>query len=207
MINRLNQFISNIIGQFIEVSDRTNIYQCMDLAYTWVFCLGYPKATIQQLYASRVYTQPNELTRQYFDLLPNTATFIPQDGDICVFSNKVLINGVLTDVGHIGVALGGGTVTSFRCFEQNWPIGTHAAIRVRDYNTPKLLGVLRPKNQEVSQSPAVQKVDLSSLDNSTALKEIYGVLDIQTIKAKFIAKDSLIKTLKDKITQALATLS
>ena len=145
MKDKLNQFVANVIGQFIEVSDRTNIYQCMDLVYVWLFVLGYPKATIQRLYASEVFTKATDLTRQYFYLIPNTADFIPQDGDICVFSNKVLVNGVWVDVGHIGVALGSGTTASFSYFGQNWPLGTNASIRASDYITPKLLGVLRPK--------------------------------------------------------------
>ena len=140
MLEKLNQFILNLQFQFVEVSDRNNIYQCMDLVYIWIFILGYPKATIQKLFAYQVYTEPTALTLQYFDKIPNDATFIPQDGDICVY-DKTASN----IAGHIGVALGGGTITQFRCFEQNYPVGTNALVRVRNYNTPKLLGVLRPK--------------------------------------------------------------
>lgn len=138
--NVLDQFIQNTNGQFIEVSDRTNIYQCMDLVYAWVFCLGFPKTTIQRLYAYEVYTKPSDVTLKYFDLIPNTDDFIPQDGDIAVF-DKTSSN----IAGHIGVCLGGGTTSSFNCFEQNYPLGTNASIRPRNYKTPKLLGVLRPK--------------------------------------------------------------
>lgn len=109
----------------------------MDLAYLWVFCLGYPKATIQHLYAYEAFTKPNDITYKYFDLIPNSATFIPNDGDLCVFQSGV--------AGHIGIALGGGTTSTFKDFEQNWPTGTNASVRDRNYNTPKLLGVLRPK--------------------------------------------------------------
>src|SRR3990167_10768612 len=100
MKDKLNQFILNTQSQFIEVSDRTNIYQCLDLVYLWVFCLGYPKKTIQHLYAYQVFTEPNDVTRQYFDIIPNSPTFIPQDGDIAVY-DKTLSN----IAGHIGIAL------------------------------------------------------------------------------------------------------
>ena len=140
MKDKLNQFIDNLNGQFVEVSDRKSIYQCMDLAYLWVFALGYPKATIQNFYAYQVYTSPKAITREYFDLIPNTPDFVPQDGDVAVF-DKTASN----VAGHIGVALGDGTTKSFMDFEQNYPIGTNAVIRERDYNNPKLLGVLRLK--------------------------------------------------------------
>lgn len=137
---RLNQFILNTQSQFIEVSDRSNAYQCLDLAYLWIFALGFPKGTIQNLYAYQVYTAPKEITKKYFDIIPNTPDFVPQDGDIAVFDKSST-----NSAGHIGIALGGGNTSSFMCFEQNWPIGTNASVRSRNYNTPKLLGVLRPK--------------------------------------------------------------
>lgn len=202
MRDKLNQFILNVQMQFIEVSDRNNIYQCMDLAYLWVFCLGFPKATIQKLYAYEVYTKPTDLTRQYFDIIPNSPTFIPEDGDLAVF-DKTATN----IAGHIGVALGGGTVTTFRDFEQNWPVGTNALVRVRNYNTPKLLGVLRPKQQLLPESQIVQTLDLSSLDDNTPLKEQYGILNKQQIEAKFTAKDTMIKIQEGKILAARKDLS
>jgi hypothetical protein len=198
MQDKLNQFILNLQGQFVEVSDRTNIYQCMDLAYLWVFALGYPKSTIQKLYASEVFTQPTDLTRQYFDLLPNTPAFIPQDGDIAVFSNKVLLNGSYVDVGHIGVALGGGTVSYFRCFEQNWPIGTYPAIRLRNYNTPKLLGVLRPK---VFAQP-VSVTDQSKYD----FGEGFGIMELQAARSVIQAQKSNTTDLKQRLTNGATSL-
>jgi len=135
MTDKLNQFISNLNGQFVEVSNSSNEYQCMDLAYLWVFCLGYPKATIQHLYAYEAFTKPSDITYKYFDLIPNTPEFIPIDGDICVFKGGV--------AGHIAIALGGGTTSKFRRFEQNNPIGTNASVNERGYTN--MLGVLRPK--------------------------------------------------------------
>jgi hypothetical protein len=135
MIDKLNQFVANLNGQFVEVSSVSNEYQCMDLVYAWVFCLGYPKATIQHLYAYEVFTKPTDITYKYFDLIPNTPDFIPQDGDIGVFKGGV--------AGHIAICLGGGTTLKFRRFEQNNPLGTNASINERGYTN--MLGVLRPK--------------------------------------------------------------
>jgi len=141
MKDRLNQFIDNTIGHFIEVSYKEAIYQCMDLAYAWIFTLDFPKATIQNQYAYQVYTNPKEITFQYFDLIPNTPSAIPQDGDIVVW-NKTSGN----VAGHIAVALGGGTTSKFKCFEQNSPLGTNAHIGDKTYTN--VLGWLRPKIKE-----------------------------------------------------------
>ena len=139
MKDKLNQFVSNLNGQFAEVSDKTNIYQCMDLVYLWVFVLGYPKATIQHLYAYQAFTEPSDLTREYFEIIPNTSSFVPKDGDIGVFKGGT--------AGHIGVCLSGGNTSSFPFFEQNSPLGTNAHITTHKTYT-NFLGVLRPKYQE-----------------------------------------------------------
>jgi hypothetical protein len=143
MKEKLNQFIDNTNGQFIEVSSNSALYQCMDLCYLWVFALGFPKATIQNQYAYQAFANPKEITYQYFDLIPNTPDGIPQDGDIVVW--KATSGNV---AGHIAVALGGGTTSKFKCFEQNSPLGTSAHVGEKSYTN--VLGWLRPKIQESS---------------------------------------------------------
>jgi hypothetical protein len=128
--NKLNRFVDNTQGQFQEVSDKNNVWQCMDLAYEWIFCLDIPKATIQHTYAYEVFTKPTDLTRQYFEIIPNSPDFIPQDGDIVVYKGG--------EAGHIAIALGGGSKTKFLQYEQNKPLGTNAHIA-------NCLGFLRPK--------------------------------------------------------------
>lgn len=182
MKDKLTQFITDVQGQFIEVSDRTNIYQCMDLAFLWVLILGYPLVTVRHLYAYQVYTQPNADTLKYFDLIPNTTTFIPQDGDITVFTGGV--------AGHIGIALGGGTVTSFRNFEQNYPLGTNCFVRLRNYNTPKLLGVLRPK--------VVQPT--LAINDQTKIPQIDN-WEVQAIRSAITDQATVINSLSGKLQQ------
>lgn len=186
--DKLNQFVIDLNGQWVEVSDRTNTYQCYDLAANWVIALGIPKSTISHLYAYEVYTKPNPNTRDYFDLIPNTATFIPQDGDIAVF-DKTPGN----IAGHIGIALGGGTTKSFNLFNQNAPLGSNAHIGSYNYNNPKLLGVLRPKNQQVSLPG--QPV----ITDQTRIPQL-GNMEVQQIRSKLsdLERDSgqLVKDVK-----------
>jgi len=180
-----NQFVSNLNGQFVEVSDSSNEYQCMDLAYLWVFCLGYPKATIQHLYAYEAYTKPTDLTYKYFNLIPNTPDFIPQDGDICVFKGGV--------AGHIAICLGGGTTSKFRRFEQNNPLGTHASINERNYTN--MLGVLRPKvfNQTSEETVIYRGYDLN---NSDSMKVCVDKM-VEIMEGKYISIDEHSKIINE----------
>lgn len=146
MRDKLNQFIANTNGQFIEVSSQSAAFQCMDLVYCFIFSLGFPKSTIQNQYAYQVYKNPKEITYEYFDLIPNTNDFVPQDGDIGVF-DKTSTN----VAGHIVICLGGGTTSRFKRFEQNSPIGTNAHVSEGSYNN--FLGVLRPKIKDEETEP------------------------------------------------------
>ena len=164
--DKFDRFLANLINQKVEVSDASNINQCMDLAYNWTFCLDIPKATIQRLYAYRVYTQASDLTRQYFDVIPNSATFVPQAGDLVVFSNRNLNGTYFNTAGHIGIANGSGDIYRFRSFDQNWVPGQSALIVEHNYNNPKLLGVLRPK-----YSSATTDIRLTLLNEAVILTE------------------------------------
>ena len=209
MTEKLNQFVSNLNGQFIELSSRENIYQCMDLVYAWIFCLGYPKATIQHLYAYEVFTKPSDLTYKYFDLIPNTPDFIPQDGDIGVFKGGV--------AGHIVVCLGGGTTSMFRRFEQNNPIGTNASINNRGYTN--MLGVLRPKVFSSTKPLIYKGYDIHNDDsNKVAVDKLVDIMEgkyisidehtkiINGLDSKSTEQAKLYEIDKQKITDELDAL-
>lgn len=170
MKDKLNRFVENLQGQFVEVSYKEAIYQCMDLVYCWVYCLDYPKETIQNQYAYQVFKNPKPITKQYFDIIPNTETFIPQDGDIGVY-NKTASN----IAGHIVICLGGGTTSTFKRFEQNSPVGTNAHIGSGNYNN--FLGVLRPK---VFNEPKPLEINDKTM---IPMGGIYGNLELQALKS------------------------
>ena len=138
MKDKLNQFISNLNGQFVEVSYRPAPYQCFDLAYAWVFALDIPKATVQHGAAFEIWTKANDLTRQYFDLIPNKLETIPQEGDLVVWNNKY------GRYGHVAIVIEA-TQTRMKVFEQNNPLGTNAHIQDRSYtNVSGFLRLLVP---------------------------------------------------------------
>ena len=134
MNDKLIRFIDNLNGQWIEVSDRTNSSQCMDLVYAFIFCLDIPKATIQHLYAYQAYTEATDFTRQYFDLIPNLIDTVPQAGDLVVWKSGTY--------GHIAIVIEA-TQLKMKVFEQNKPLGSNA--HVADETYTNCLGFLRPK--------------------------------------------------------------
>lgn len=134
-----DQLVANVPNQAVEVSDKSNVYQCMDWAYLWVFILGFPKATIQRLYAYEVFAKANEITKEYFEVISNSASFVPQKGDLGIFDKGVVSGNI---AGHICVCTGEGDTKTFKSYDQNWS-GTGVKLIQHNYN--KFLGVLRPR--------------------------------------------------------------
>lgn len=184
MKDRFNQFYSNLNGQHVEVSDSTNRNQCMDLGYNWVFALGFPKATIQRLYAKDVYKLANDLTRQYFEVIPNTPTGVPQIGDLVIF-DAVPAN----IAGHISISNGVGNTTSFQSFDQNWIVGQKCTVVTHNYDNPNVLGWLRPKLPTVGEPVITDQTKIPQIDN----------LEVQAIKSRLFDQSSQINALKARM--------
>lgn len=169
MQEKVTQFVSNLIGQFVEVSSKSALYQCMDLMYVWVFILGFPKVTVQQAMASDVWDKANDITRQYFEMIPNTKEFIAQAGDIFIIGKSTTY-----PYGHIGVVIEG-TLTKLKRFEQNFPTGTNAHIEDRTY--ANIVGFLRPKNVIIAGVPQwlntlLQEINLT-IQNESEIRTIF----------------------------------
>jgi surface antigen len=105
-------FFNKWLNKPCEVNDPSNLNQCFDLAYAWCDALSVPRNAIRHLYASEIYTKPNDLTVKYFELIPNTALAVPQVGDIVVFKGGT--------AGHVSISNGVGDTNSFQTFDQNF---------------------------------------------------------------------------------------
>ena len=196
MNDKFNQFVANIQNQYAEVGDKTNIYQCFDLAYLWIFCLGIPKASISHLYAYQIYTQPTALTRQYFDLIPNTPTGVPQAGDLVVWNTG--FGGI---AGHVAVCSSDADVNRFKSLDQNFPVGSNC--HLQEHNYTGVVGWLRPK----LQAPTTPINDQTIIDLGS-----YGKLEVQAIKGKLgdlvrvSSELSGLQTKHDKLVSAVKSL-
>lgn len=131
------------------VSDNNNAYisvlnpgkQCFDVVAEWCKRLGIPNypgnpSPFPYANASQIYTDYRVFQAQYFEQIPNTPEYIPQKGDIVVWSKD--LNG---GIGHVAVATGEGTQDWFNSFDQNWKLGSPAQIVKHDYKF--VLGALR----------------------------------------------------------------
>lgn len=195
-----------ILNQGVEISDKSNEYQCMDLAYAFIFFLRLPKATIQHLYAYEVYTQPSELTKKYFQIIKNTIEAIPQAGDLVVWSNKVGV------AGHIAVCTGKASQASFESLDQNWKSTSRVAVFSHTYDN--VLGWLRPIPQpddacliaadDMGKAMFSKLVHNSDLADQTVRKLELGpnadAVGFDTIEKSLAARDG-------KLTTCTTTLS
>lgn len=125
-------------------------YQCYDLVNK--FSLDIVGAgRFVGLYASDIINQPGTKYRKIL----NTASFVPQPGDIAVW-NRNLGGGA----GHTGVCTGEGDTNYFVSLDQNWSRPTATYVR-HDYNN--FIGVLRPLASETA-TPA-EAIPTPTADN------------------------------------------
>lgn len=178
-------FYANVNGSHVEVSDDSNINQCFDLALLWAYCNGIPKAAIAHLYAKQIWTQATDLTRQYFDLIPNTPTGVPQKGDMMIFDASPV-----NIAGHVSIANGVGDINTFQSLDQNWVWQQRPTIITHNYDNPRVLGWLRVKQTPTTPSPIT---DQSKYDFGQG----YGVIELQAGRSALQDKTSKLNQIKN----------
>lgn len=172
-------FKNYVLNQGVEISDKTNEFQCMDLAYAYTLFLNYPKSTIQHLYAYQAFSSPNDITNEYFQIIPNTPDLVPQEGDIGVF-NKTASN----IAGHICICTGDGNTDTFKSLDQNWA-GQSKVAEVQ-HNYSNFLGVLRPKiTGEINDQTKLPIIDASGNE-----------MEVQAVRSKLADNEREITNLR-----------
>lgn len=177
----VQEFFNKYLNQSVEAEDPSNLFQCMDLAFKYCDEMAIPRDTIRHLYASQVYTQPNDNTVKYFELIPNTPSGIPQVGDVPVFGTVVGI------AGHICIATGEGNVSTFKSMDQNWNNIKKAVYVNHTYDG--ILGWLRIRKSTVVPSPVIT--------DSTRIPQIDN-LSVDQIRSERNDMRSTIQQLKPK---------
>lgn len=136
-----DDFTSQFLGHPVEVEDPSNVDQCMDWAFAWCDKLRIPRAAIRHLFAYQAFTLPNDVTRQYFDIVVNSDAYVPPAGALAVFGTSLGV------AGHIALVLSGSTQSNLRTSDQNWnfkpfiQVVNHAGYR-------GVLGFLVPKTNQ-----------------------------------------------------------
>lgn len=103
-----------------------------------------------------------------FTKIKNTADFIPEKGDIVVWSGDVSTS---NDYGHIAVASGEGNTSSFYSYDQNWN-GKEVKKVMHTYSA--VYGALRPKNQSNLVTAPTVKNGTYTLTNVRGVYKGYG---------------------------------
>lgn len=152
------KFISDNNGKSLEAEDSSALDQCMDEAFKYLDVLGIDRATIRHQYAYQILNNLNDYLKKYFDIFQNTATFIPQTGDVAVFK---AVTGI--PVGHIDIVGVGSNINDLVSFAQNWDTIHYYHIDANGNHIPYCrtvvhygyygVGVfLRPKSQTITGS-------------------------------------------------------
>lgn len=182
-MSQFTDFQSSVLGKPIEVEDPSNLDQCFDLAFAWCDFIKVPRETIRHLRAFQIWTQPLDITLQYFDYIPNTPNGVPPEGAIIVFSDSVGVSG------HVCIGTGKGDANGFTSLDQNWAGAQYA--KLVDHVYTSVLGWLYRK------SIPVQSVDPVILSQSDSFIAVCSELGTQATKDSAIAK---IKGMNEQIT-------
>lgn len=185
------EFFDKYLNQPVEAEDPTNVDQCMDLAFKYCDEMGIPRETIRHLLAYQVYTEPLDITLQYFELVPNTPNGVPQAGDMPIFGT------IVGSAGHICIATGEGDVNSFKSMDQNWNGVKKCVYITHDYPAPTgtktgILGWLRIRKTTAAPSPTIT--------DQTRIPQINN-MEVQAIRSERNDDKAKIQQLEDKEAQ------
>lgn len=132
------EFINTYNGKSIDYDGVAGV-QCVDLAKMYLDKVFGIKAGAWGN-AKDYYENYNNLPLgNTFDRIGNTASFVPQRGDIVVWGA-----GLGNKYGHIAIATGEGNTSNFYSYDLNW--GSKVVKKVQ-HNYKGFLGVLRAKDQ------------------------------------------------------------
>ena len=138
---KFNDFINTYYGRAIDYDGGYGV-QCVDLIKLYadkVFGLKFGVFGNAHAYFDNY--ENNKILRDNFEKIANTATFVPQKGDIIVWN----INRS-KGKGHIAIATGEGTTKYFWSYDMNWD-GKGGAMKKILHNYTNVSGVLRARNQ------------------------------------------------------------
>ncbi len=110
--------------------------------------------------------------KENFTRIANTPDFVPQKGDIMVWSSSLSKGGW----GHIAICSGEGDTTWFNSWDCNWT-GNHDPATKIKHNYNHVLGVLRPKDQSRIKISTKEK---STNKNSSSPYKILDISEWQT---------------------------
>lgn len=160
-----DEFVSKYID---KETDYDGVYgaQCVDLIKVYLHNVFNIKAGSWGD-ARCYYEQFNfhNTLKKNFTRIANSASFIPQKGDICVWNKYVSKH---NDCGHVAIATGEGDLHTFYTYDQNW---NGKKMKKVKHNYNYFYGVLRPKDQSKISST---NIEFKNWKNGSTAETVYA---------------------------------
>ena len=137
------EFLSILNGEYKETAGTDAHNQCVDLANAYIkYVLGLPviEYTNAKDFPSKAGTD--------YDYILNTPTGVPLEGDLVIWGGTY---------GHIAIFLEGDS-NRFTSFDQNYSTGSPCHVQEHNYDSPKVLGWLHPKNPPLSDETLINEL-------------------------------------------------
>jgi len=176
-------------GKYVEVAgSATALNQCTDLANSFIRdVLNFPI-----IEWTNAIDFPKKAGDRY-QWIPNSPSALPEAGDLMIFK--------LGAYGHISVFIEG-NLSSFRSFDQNYPLGTPAHVQNHTYSS--VTGWLHPLNVKIEDDMTEeQKRILDFLAGKTEgdVREAFGALaDLPNLTKQIDSLKASQEDLEDRIT-------
>lgn len=198
----MNEWVSKNLGKGIDYDGVYDV-QCVDLIKSFVKdVLGVEPQSIGNAieYYNKRNTSP--YLKNNFKWIDYKKGFVPDKGDICVFTTK-------SGKGHVSIATGEGNTNYFYSYDQNYPSGKNEPMAKVKHTYGSLLGVLRPKEQKsiLSNKPVLvtgKKYTFTTRPycyKDTTKKNVYTVSELSKLSCKEKArlkKGNRVKVLSQK---------
>ena len=136
----MDNWVKKFIGKGLDYDNAYGI-QCVDLVKHFAAnVLGVTPQSIGNAIEYYNKRHTSDYLTHNFKWIGNTAEFVPQKGDVCVFTSK-------SGLGHVSIASGEGNEKYFYSYDQNYPSSKHEPMTKIKHGYSSFLGVLRPLEQ------------------------------------------------------------
>lgn len=188
----LTEFLSILNGEYKETAGTSAKNQCVDLANAYIkYVLG-----LSVIEWTNAVDFPSKAGPDYEYIL-NTPTGVPKEGDLVIWGGTY---------GHIAIFLEGDS-NRFTSFDENYPTGTPCHVQEHNYNSPKVLGWLHPKNPPVSLDKELNQCIIDRNAHWDFIINIAGKLGVETSQTIILAEIDKLITYEDKVHQQEQQLS
>lgn len=185
----MDKWVKANLGKGIDYDGAYGV-QCVDLAKHFIKnVLGVEPQSIGNAIEYYNKRKSSKYLTTNFNWISNTPDFVPQKGDLCVFTSK-------SGRGHISVATGEGTTSYFYSYDQNYPSDKHEPMTKIKHTYASFLGVLRPKNQKniktaASAQKPKYKTEVGKTYRLKAKTTLYSKPNLSGTKYTYLAQTKL----------------